>query len=134
MAYFDVSKLNLVYTNVMKAFKSKMQWCRRDTVVLRTTCVKNVKFKIIKKDRLSIFGILSPQRKPQLGRTKPLTGPHAARGLDIAVLRLLEKFQVRFGHFQESKPCIAFIANPFNVNVSMMAVQLANHLLQACLL
>ena len=84
MAYFDVSKLNLVYTNVMKAFKSKMQWCRRDTVVLRTTCVKNVKFKIIKKDRLSIFGILSPQRKPQLGRTKPLTGPHAARGLDIA--------------------------------------------------
>jgi len=75
MAYFDLSKLNLAYTNVMKAFKSKMQWCRGVTVALRTTCVKNVKFKIIKKDRLSVFEIISPQRKPQLGRTKLLTGP-----------------------------------------------------------
>ena len=80
MAYFDLRKLNLAYTNVMQAFKFKMQWCRRDTVALRTTCVKNVKFKIIKKDRLSVFGILSLQRKPQLGRTKPLTGLHAALG------------------------------------------------------
>ena len=80
MAYFDLSKLNLAYISVMKAFKSKMQWCRRDTMTLRTTCVKNVKFKIIKKDRLSLFGILSLQLKPQLGRTKPLTGPYAAHG------------------------------------------------------
>ena len=80
MAYFDLSKLNLTYTNVMKALKSKMRWCRCDTVALRTTCVKNVKFKIIKKDRLSVFWILSLERKSQLGRTKPLTGPHAARG------------------------------------------------------
>jgi len=36
--------------------------------------------------------------------------------------------------FQESKPCFAFLANPLNVNVLVMAVQLANHLLQACLL
>jgi len=57
MAYVDLSKLNLAYNSVMKAFKSKMQWCRRDTVALRTTRVKNIKFKIIKKDRLSIFGI-----------------------------------------------------------------------------
>jgi len=80
MAYFDLSKLNLAYTNVMKAFESWMQWCRRDKVALRTTCIKNVKFKIIKKDRLSVFGILSLQWKPKLGRTKPSTGPHAARG------------------------------------------------------
>jgi len=83
MAYFDLSKLNLAYTNVMKAFKSKMQLCRRDrrdAVELRTNCVKNVKFRIIKKDRLSVFGILSLQLKPQLGRTKPFTGPHVARG------------------------------------------------------
>jgi len=26
------------------------------------------------------------QRKPKLGRTKPATEPHAARGLDVAVL------------------------------------------------
>jgi len=29
------------------------------------------------------------QRKPKLGRTKPSTGPHAARGLDIAALESL---------------------------------------------
>jgi len=49
-------------------------------------------------------------------------------------LRLPEKFQARFDHFQESKPCFAFLANPFNVNVSVMAVQFANRLLQTCLL
>jgi len=86
MAYFDLSKLNLAYTNVMKAFESKMQWCRRDKVALRSTCIKNVKFKIIRKDRLSILRILLLQRKP-------LTGPHetfdwaaSARWLDIADL------------------------------------------------
>jgi len=41
-----------------------MQWCRRDKVALRTTCIKNVKFKNFRKDRLSVFGILSLQRKP----------------------------------------------------------------------
>jgi len=41
-----------------------MQWGRRDKVSLRTTCIKNVKFKIIKKDRLSAFRILLLQRKP----------------------------------------------------------------------
>ena len=71
MAYFDLSKLNLAYTNVLKAFKSKMQSCRRDAVALRTTCVKNVKFKMIKKDRLSVFETLSLQRKPQLCRMRP---------------------------------------------------------------
>jgi len=35
---------------------------------------------------LSVYGILLLQRKPKLGRTKPSTGPHAGRGLDIAGL------------------------------------------------
>jgi len=29
----------------------------------------------------------------------------------------LEEFQARFEHFQELKPCLAFLVNPFNVNV-----------------
>ena len=36
--------------------------------------------------------------------------------------------------FQELKPCLAFLANPFNAEVSVMAVQFANRLLQTCLL
>jgi len=40
------------------------------------------------------------------------------------IVRLLEEFQARFDHFQELKPCFAFLVNPFNVNVSVMAVQL----------
>jgi len=39
MAYFDLSKLNLTYN---------CSGNRRDKVVLRTTCTKNVKLKIIK--------------------------------------------------------------------------------------
>jgi len=46
----------------MKAFQSQIQWVRRDKVTLRTTCIKNVVFKIIKKDRLSEFRILLLQR------------------------------------------------------------------------
>ena len=38
------------------------------------------------KDRLSVCRILLLQWTPNLGRTKPSTGPHAASGLDIAVL------------------------------------------------
>jgi len=40
-----------------------MQWCRREKVALRTTCIKNVKFKITKKDKLSVFRILLLQGK-----------------------------------------------------------------------
>ena len=43
------------------------------------------------------------------------------------VVKLLE-FQARCDHLQELKPCFAFLVNPFNVNVSVMAVQLANRL------
>ena len=50
------------------------------------------------------------------------------------IVRLLEEFQARCDHFQELKPCFAFLVNPCNVNVSLMAVQLANRLLQTCLL
>jgi len=32
------------------------------------------------KDRLSVSRILSLQRKPKLGRTKPLTGPRVGHG------------------------------------------------------
>jgi len=32
-------------------------------------------------------------------------------------VRLLEEFQARFDHFQELKPCFAFLVNQFDVNV-----------------
>jgi len=41
-----------------------MQRGRRDKAALRTICVKNVKFKIIKRDSLSVFGIPLLQWKP----------------------------------------------------------------------
>ena len=59
---------------------------RRDKLALRTTCIKNVKFNYQNKERLSVCRILLLQRKPQLGRTKPSTGPHTGLGLDIADL------------------------------------------------
>jgi len=52
-------------------------------VALKATCIKNFKFNIFK-IRTGYQYVL--QQKPKLGRTKPSTGPHAARGLDIAVL------------------------------------------------
>jgi len=55
-----------------------------------------------------------------LGSCMPL---HAWE-LNAASPRLLEKFQARFDHFQELKPCFAFLANPFYINGSVMAVQL----------
>jgi len=44
-------------------------------VGLKTNCIKNVKFKIVKIRTGCQYRILLPQRKPKLGRTKPLTGP-----------------------------------------------------------
>ena len=38
------------------------------------------------KDRLSENTILLLQQKSKLGRTKPSTGPHAGRGVDMADL------------------------------------------------
>jgi len=38
---------------------------------------------------LSVYRILLLQRQPNLGRTKPSTGPHVGRGLDIAGLNEL---------------------------------------------
>jgi len=59
-----------------------MQSVRRDEVTLRTTCIKNVKFKIIKKDSLSVFSILLLQRNLNwAARNLRLD-----RGLDIADL------------------------------------------------
>jgi len=46
------------------------------------------------KDRLSVYTIVQLQRKPNLGRTKPSTGPHAAHGprLDKTGLTTQERF------------------------------------------
>ena len=56
---------------------------RRDKFALKTTCIKNVKLRLYQiKDCLSECRMLSPQRTPKPGRTKPSTGP----GLDIAGL------------------------------------------------
>jgi len=41
-----------------------------------------------KKDKMLVSRILLLQLKYKLGHTKPLMGPHAAHGLDIADLEL----------------------------------------------
>jgi len=61
-----------------------MQWCRRDKVALRTTCIKNVKFKIFEKDRLSVFRILILHYSENLNWDA--RNLRLGRGLDIAGL------------------------------------------------
>ena len=60
-------------------FESNCNGNRRDKVVLRTTCIKNVKFKLIKTRSGCRYAaccrILLLQRKHKLGCTKPSTGP-----------------------------------------------------------
>jgi len=51
---------------------------RRDKAARRTTCIKNVKLKVCK------ILIQFYYRENLNWATKPSTGPHAARGLDIA--------------------------------------------------
>jgi len=43
-----------------------------------------------------VYRILSLERKPKLGRTKPSTGPHApeGRGFDIAGLECREPLEI----------------------------------------
>jgi len=48
MAYFDRSKLNLASINILKVCEPNSSGNRRDKVALKTTCIKNVKFEIIK--------------------------------------------------------------------------------------
>ena len=48
-------------------------------VVLKTICIKNVKFKIIKITGCQYMGYFN-YSETKLGRTKLLTGPHAAHG------------------------------------------------------
>jgi len=73
---------------------------RRVKVALRTTCVKNVKFTIIKiRTGCQCCKILSLQLKSQLGRTKPSTGPRVGhRGTTLtdvpAVLHLHTSYEV----------------------------------------
>jgi len=57
---------------------------RSNKVALRSTCIRNIKFKISKVGiGCQYVGYLYYIRKPKLGYTKPLTGPHAAYRLDI---------------------------------------------------
>jgi len=75
---------------------------RRDEVVQRTTCIKNVKFKIVKiRTGCQYAGYFYyVQRKPKLGRIRPVLG----RGLDITGLdkkgsnQRLFKYQNRITH------------------------------------
>jgi len=56
-------------------------------MALKTTCIKNVKFKIIKtRTGCQYVGYFCYSENPELGRTKPSTGRHEAHGLDIARL------------------------------------------------
>jgi len=48
MACFDLSKLNLAKANALKHPNPNCNGNRCNNVVLRITCIKNVKFKIIK--------------------------------------------------------------------------------------
>jgi len=74
-----------------KHSKPNCNGIRRDNVALRTTCNKTVKFRIIKIRTGCQFVRYFTTAKPKLGRTKPSTGPHAARGLDIAGLHNLSR-------------------------------------------
>jgi len=62
---------------------------RRDKVALKTTCIKNVKFKIIKTRNVSLQdtfhyseNLIWAAQNPRLGRMRP-----GGRGLDVAGLR-----------------------------------------------
>ena len=74
-----------------------MQLVRRDKVTLRTACIKNVKFEIIKKDRSSAFRILLllrninwAARNLRLSRMRP-----AGSGLDIADVEAYKALECR---------------------------------------
>jgi len=61
---------------------------RRDKVALRTNSIKKMSnWSYQTKDSLSMCTIFLLHGKTKLCRTKPSTGPHAGRGLDIAGLR-----------------------------------------------
>ena len=47
MACFDLGKVNLAYANVLKRSNPDCNGNRSYKVELRTTCIKNVKIKII---------------------------------------------------------------------------------------
>ena len=82
MVYFNLSKANYIWLKLMswKASNPNCSANRRDKVPQRTTCKKCQIPDYLNKDKLSVCSILLLQRKPKLGRTKPSTGLHAARG------------------------------------------------------
>jgi len=47
MTCFDLSKLNLVYANALKSSNPNCIGNRQDKVALKTTCITNVKFKML---------------------------------------------------------------------------------------
>ena len=76
-------------------------------MALRTTCIKKCQIQDYhNKNWLSVRGILSLQLKPKLGRTKPSTGPHAARGLDMGGLGVW-----KFLLDQKTVHCFGYTAN-----------------------
>jgi len=59
---------------------------KRDKLALKTTCIKNVNFKLIKIRIGCQYIGYSATPKTKLGGTKPSTRLHAAHGLDMADL------------------------------------------------
>jgi len=87
MAYSEFSKLNLVLPNALKVFERNCNDNTRDKPALRTTSIKNVKFKFIKSRTgcqyigysYSVVNLNWAAQNPQMGRMRP-----AGLGLDIA--------------------------------------------------
>ena len=80
MTYFDLSKLNLALSKCTESIRTLTATVtdviNRHWGPPALKChIKNCQ----NKDRLLVYGIPLLQRKFRLGRTKPSTGPHAAR-------------------------------------------------------
>jgi len=74
MAYFDLSKLNLVFKPMyLKRSNSNCNGIRCDKVALGTTCIKNVKFKIIKIRSGCEYVEYLYYNENLMGHTKPST-------------------------------------------------------------
>jgi len=89
MVYFDFSKLNLAYTNILSV---------RIITAMATDVINGTEDHPLQKcqihnyqnkDRLSVCRILLLQRKPKLGRTKPSTGPRVGHGWSRYLLDML---------------------------------------------
>ena len=83
MAYFDLSKLNFAKLISWKRSNSNCNGNRRDKAVLKTTCNKNVKFKIVKiRTSCQYVGYFYYSKNLNWAAQNVRLG----RGLDIAVV------------------------------------------------